>query len=113
MQNRAKKLQKKTIIYNKQQRSKSHIFGLLLLQNSSHCEFRDTTPSPSHIMFTMLTHVFGRNGVLYQGDVQKNCHTDPKISKIIPKSEIFLLYSDDPLPGIKYKKIIPFAEIRK
>ena len=60
----------------------------------------------SHIM---LIHVFGISGVLLgRNDVpwnhsvfvrlySKNGHIDPKISKIIKYSEIFLPDTDDPL----------------
>ena len=73
MQNSAKKLPKNTIIYIKQRRSKSHICGVFF--------FASATPFPlytrphSHIMFTMLIHMFGISVVLYHrggGDAPYN-----------------------------------------
>ena len=111
MQNSAKKMPKNTVINIKQQLSKSHIFGFLPLQ---HCPPPlDTRPPHSHIMFTVLIHVFGISGVLYHGGgtmfhkiipvlvdyIVQNGHIDLKISKIIPHFEIFLADTDDLLSG--------------
>ena len=65
-------------------------------------------------MFSEFKHVFGISGVLCQGRgggarcsiksysfglIMKNGHINPKISKIIQKSEVFLPGTDDPLSG--------------
>ena len=106
MQKIAKKLQKNTIIYIKLPRSNSHIFDFLPMKHRSPFETRPH----SHTMFTMSIHVFGISGVLFHGGtmsqkiipflvdyIVKNGHIDPKISKTIQHSEIFLPDTNGPL----------------
>ena len=64
MQKIAKELLKKTIIYIKQSWSNGQIFGVFFAFATSPPPF-ETRPH-SHLLFTMLMHVFRISGVLCQ-----------------------------------------------
>ena len=128
MPNSAKKLPMNTIIYIKKQRSKSHIFGSLPLQHRHPPWYK--TPLPHNVYYgdTRVWYqlrlvsrgrrtVFHKN-ILFLVDGKKLPYWPPKISKIIPNSEIHVVLpdTDDPLLllllAVK-KKQIHFAYIRR
>ena len=100
IQNSAKKLRKNTIIYIKQQRSKSHIFGFFASATSFPPWYKTTLPHNVYYVDTRVWYKWllvsrgGGGDVPYNNSVfgclySKNSHIFPKISKIIPNSEIF------------------------
>ena len=109
MQNSAKKLWKNTIIYIKQQRSKSHIFGFCLCNIVPPPWYKTTLPHNVYYVDTRLWYkrrLVSRGGTMFHKIIPflvdyivKNGHIYKKISKIIPNSEIFLPHTDDPLSG--------------
>ena len=103
-----------TITYMKQQRSKSHIFGggggasatpppLDTRPHSHNVYYVDT---PVWYKWCLVSQWGGGGGAMFHKIIPflvvyivKYGHIDPKISKIIPNSEIFLPDTEDPLSG--------------
>ena len=104
----AKKLQKNTIIYIKLPRSNSHIFDYLLMQHRSPLWNKTSLP---HKVYYVDTRVWYKWCLVSRGGgtmsqkiipflvdyIVKNGHIDPKISKTIQYSEIFLQGTNGPL----------------
>ena len=87
MLNSAKKIPKNTVINIKQQRSESHILGVLPLQHCSSPWYKTPLPHNVYCVDTRVDYIV------------QNGHIDLKISKIIPYFEIVLADTDDLLSG--------------